>query len=533
MKITSVKKDYGLNAAAVDEVSEDFQAFLIQLGAKKKNIILSRLTVEEVLLDFIDRFGEDGKFTYTKSKFLGKPYISLRVEGEQFNPLEKGNADDAFGNWSNSLISNCDYTPSYSYERGANVVTMSFAKKTLNPIFKLIIAIAAAVLVSLLKLVVPEDVISFIMADVLDPLYNAFLGIMATVELPLVFFSVACGILGIGNNSVFGKIGRKMIIRFSAIVFAATAFAAAVIVLLFNIVNSAEDAGCVLKGGLKMLLEIIPKNLADPFSSGNAMQIVLMAIVISISVIILGEKAGTISNLINEGNRLIVDITKNICYLMPFFVFVVILNLIWSSKIRLFLKMWVPIAVYITILILFYALSVLRVSFRQKVNVFVLMKKMLQTFLIGLGTASSTAANGECSESLNKQMGVKKRFVDFGQPTGSVIFMPSTAIGFVVCAIYMAYYYEMKISLSWIIISVFVCSFVAIATPPVPGGAIAAYSLIFTQLNIPAAGVAIMISLDVILDFISTAFDGSFLQLELIMQADSNNMLNHKILRKK
>ena len=130
-------------------------------------------------------------------------------------------------------------------------------------------------------------------------------------------------------------------------------------------------------------------------------------------------------------------------------------------------------------------------------------------------------------------MGVKKRFVDFGQPTGSVIFMPSTAIGFVVCAIYMAYYYEMKISLSWIIISVFVCSFVAIATPPVPGGAIAAYSLIFTQLNIPAAGVAIMISLDVILDFISTAFDGSFLQLELIMQADSNNMLNHKILRKK
>ena len=138
MKITSVKKDYGLNAAAVDEVSEDFQTFLIQLGAKKKNIILSRLTVEEVLLDFIDRFGEDGKFTYTKSKFLGKPYISLRVEGEQFNPLEKGNADDAFGNWSNSLITNCDYTPSYSYEHGANVVTMSFAKKTLNPIFKLI-----------------------------------------------------------------------------------------------------------------------------------------------------------------------------------------------------------------------------------------------------------------------------------------------------------------------------------------------------------------------------------------------------------
>ena len=38
------------------------------------------------------------------------------------------------------------------------------------------------------------------------PLNDTFLGLMATVELPLLFFSVVCGILGIGNSAVFGKI---------------------------------------------------------------------------------------------------------------------------------------------------------------------------------------------------------------------------------------------------------------------------------------------------------------------------------------
>ena len=157
---------------------------------------------------------------------------------------------------------------------------------------------------------------------------------------------------------------------------------------------------------------------------------------------------------------------------------------------------------------------------------------MLPTFLIGVGTASSIAANGECSESLKKKMGVNKRFVDFGQPVGGVVFMPSTAMNFMVCAVYMASYYNVDVSILWFIIAIVICTFVAVATPPVPGGAIAAYTVIFSQLGIPSDAVAIVIALDILFDFIATAFDGAFLQLELIRQADENKMLNFDILRK-
>ena len=531
MKLKSEKQVYKLIPESVDLVSEDVESFLKELKAPKKNILESRLTVEEILLDMMDKYGSDTEFAYIKNNFLGKPYITISVKGEPFNPLEK-EGDDEFGNWSSALIQNADYTPSYTFNRGVNAVTMRFSKKEMNPALKLLIAIAAAIVVSALRFVVPAEVIAFIEENVLDSLYSAFLGLMATIEIPLVFLSVSCGIIGIGDSTVFGRIGRKMVMRFVAIIMIFTTVAGIIFSVFFTNF-SVESAGSIsLKVGIDMLLDLIPENLISPITSGNTMQVVLMAIIISISLVVLGGKTKTISNIINEGNRIIVYIASLICKLLPVFIFIVLLDLIWSDNVGIFISMWKPVAAFVAVLLALFAFMLAFISVKEKVSAALLIKKMLPTFLIGFGTASSIAANGECSECLYKQLGVNKRFVEFGQPTGGVVFMPSTAINFMVCAIYMAAYYEVNVSVLWFIIAVLICSFVAIATPPVPGGAIAAYTVIFAQLGIPSEAVAIVVALDILFDFIATAFDGAFLQLELIRQAEGNNMLNYHILRK-
>ena len=532
MRFTPAKNTYKLTPEVIDLVSEDVHSFLAKLKAPKKNVLQARLTVEEILLDFADKYGDEKEFTYIKNNFLGKPYITICVEGEQFNPLEK-DGDDEFGNWTSALIQNADYTPSFTYNRGVNAVTMRFSKKETNPILKLLIAIVAAFLVSLLRLVLPADGIAFIEDSLLDPLYNAFLGLMATIEIPLVFLSVACGIIGIGDSTVFGKIGRKMIMRFVAIILIFTTAAGIIFSLVFTNFSEVSEGRISLKAGIEMLLDLIPSNLIEPITSGNTMQVVLMAIIISITLVILGGKAKTVSNIINEGNGIIVYIARMICKLLPVFIFIVLLDMIWSDTIGVFFNMWKPIAAFVAVLVLIFSIMIAVVSIKEKVKISILMKKMLPTFLIGFGTASSIAANGESSECMHKQLGINQRFVEFGQPTGGVVFMPSTAINFMVCAIYMATYYHVSVSLLWFIIAVLICSFVAIATPPVPGGALAAYTIIFSQLGIPSDAVAIVVALDIIFDFVATAFDGAFLQLELIRQADDNNMLNFEVLRKK
>lgn len=531
MRFTPTKNTYKLTPEAVDLVSEDVQSFLTELKAPKKNILAARISVEEILLDLIGKYGADFEFTFIKNNFLGKPYITITYDGEPFNPLEK-EGDEEFGNWTSALIQNADYTPSYSFNRGVNSVTMRFSKKEMNPIFKLLIAIVAAFLVSLLRLVLPAEAIIFIEESLMDPLYNAFLGLMATIEIPLVFLSVACGIIGIGDSTVFGKIGRKLILRFVVIILLFTTAAGIIFSILFTSFSAVSEGSISLKVGIEMLLDLIPSNLIEPITSGNTMQVVLMAIVISVALVLLGGKAKTISSIINEGNGIIVYIARIICKLLPVFIFIVLLDMIWSDNIGVFLNMWKPIAAFVAVLVLLFCIMLAVVSIREKVSAGLLIKKMLPTFLIGFGTASSIAANGESSECMHRQLGINQRFVEFGQPTGGVVFMPSTAINFMVCAIYMAKYYEINVSLLWFVIAILICSFVAIATPPVPGGAIAAYTVIFTQLGIPSEAVAIVVALDIVFDFIATAFDGAFLQLEMIRQADENKMLSFDVLRK-
>ena len=530
MRIIPKKHTLPLTAASIDGVSEEFCSFLESLGTPRKNLIISRLALEEILLDYQEHFGKETEFTYTESSFLGRPYVNIAVHAEEYEPLRKDDNEDDFGNRTSALIQSAESTPSFSYEHGTNSVTMKFSKKALNPIAKLFIAVGAAVLVSFLQYITPESTIAFIKDDILSPLNNTFIGMMATIELPLVFFSVACGILGIGNSTVFGKIGRRMVLYFLRVLLVMTAAAGLVFIALFRLSYGAGDH-IKLHGGIELLLGVIPKSLIEPFAEGNSMQIVLLAVIIASVIVMLGDRAKRLAEFTNEANNVVVQITRILSKLLPYFVFVVLLNLIWSDELQLIITMWKPFSAFAAVLVICYLFMLLYVSFRESVSPFILAKKILPTFMIGIGTASSTALNGECSDCLSNRLGVNRRFVEFGQPVGTVVFMPSTAINFLICAVYMAYYYKVQVSLLWLIIAILLCSFVAVATPPVPGGAIAAYSVIFAQLGIPLSAVSVMISLDILFDFLCTGFDAAFLQLAMLRVADKTQMLNYDTLR--
>ena len=376
MKIKPEKKVLKLEPTTVDLISEDIQEFLTVLGTQKKNLLAARLTMENILLDFMDHFGSDAEVTYVENNFLGKPYISISVEGEEFNPLEK-DGDDEFGNWSSSLISNSDFTPIYSYEKGVNVITMRFSKKELNPIFKLLIAIVLASIVSLLKFSLPQSTMDYIVSDILGPINETFLGLMETFEVPLVFLSITCGIIGIGDSNVFGKIGRKMVIRFVGVIFVITAVAGFLFTLIFYRAGSTTEGSMAIKGGFKMILDIIPNGVLEPFVSGNTLQVAFVAIVIGVTLIILGTQVKTLQTIINESNRIIVYVTGYISKFLPGFIFFIILNIIWSGNLSRYLKMWKLFAAYIAVVIVIFVFCLFLVSFEEHVSVKIMIKKML------------------------------------------------------------------------------------------------------------------------------------------------------------
>ena len=70
--------------------------------------------------------------------------------------------------------------------------------------------------------------------------------------------------------------------------------------------------------------------------------------------------------------------------------------------------------------------------------------------------------------------------------------MPGVAIQFFIVSLCIGQSFGTEITIIWIITSIITSTILTIATPPIPGGGLSCYTILFTQLGIPSAGIAIV-----------------------------------------
>ena len=74
---------------------------------------------------------------------------------------------------------------------------------------------------------------------------------------------------------------------------------------------------------------------------------------------------------------------------------------------------------------------------------------------------------------------------------------------------------------------------ISIAVPPIPGGGLASYSVLFALLGIPAEGLAVAIPIEMIMEYPATAVDLATAQIILVRTADKLKKLDVSMLRRK
>jgi Na+/H+-dicarboxylate symporter len=223
---------------------------------------------------------------------------------------------------------------------------------------------------------------------------------------------------------------------------------------------------------------------------------------------------------------------ETISKLVPYFIFMSVLGMIISDNFSILVQAYKILLVTVIGYVVAIAFYVGMISLRKKVSPILLLKKLSQTFFIAVSTASSSAAFASNMETCEKKLGIDKRIVNFGVPMGQIIYMIGGCILFMTAAMCMAEVYGVTISLNWLVTALFISVVLAIATPPIPGGSLTCYTLLFLQLNIPAEAVPIIIAVEVIMDFICTAVNLLCLQTELVELAGDLNMLDYEKLRK-
>jgi Na+/H+-dicarboxylate symporter len=248
--------------------------------------------------------------------------------------------------------------------------------------------------------------------------------------------------------------------------------------------------------------------------------------------LILSSRVSGIFKLVEQLSSIVQTIMAGLSSMLPILILVLFTGMIAGGNLGTILDSWKTVLVIVLLTVGCFVLNLLRIALMKKVSPLVLLKKAWPTLMICLTTASSAAAFSTNVRDANKKLGIDKRLVEFGIPLGQVLFMP----GFVALLFGMAVGFaepcNIEITLPWLIIACFTSLLVSFAVPPVPGGAMMGFTVVFAQLGIPMDVMGVALAINAITDFPCTAVNVSGWQLTMIDVADSLHMLDKETLRK-
>ncbi len=525
--ISNRSESFTLSEQTIDMVSEICVQTLSEAGSDKKDIIRIRLSLEEILGVWLESLRGASVHVDCGQKF-GRAFMKISVDGPAMDAWE----NDETLILSNRMLSQAGLSFTYAYKNGKNCLTCNPRKSSsMGQIASLICAVILAVILGAGARLFPE--IQTTALSVTQPLFNMILGAIRAVSSPLVFLAVCCGIISIGDLTMVGKIGRRLILKMIAGTFILSAVMALLNCLLFPVT---AETGNEVSGNFseiyQMVLEIVPSDIVSPFIDGNALQLVFMGICIGATLLILGERVSAAQNIMMQANEAVQFLMAGLGKAIPFFVFLSLFNLILSDfggGLSSLVKVFVITIPGFLLLTLFYVITA---AVRLKVSPILLMKKMLPTYMIALTTASSAAAFSTNLETCERKLGIPKRVVDFAIPLGQVIYKPGFVVELSVMLLCMAEHYSVPITPQLLIMSILVVGFLSIAAPPIPGGAISVFIVLFVQFGVPGEAIALAAAVNAVLDFFLTAANLSCLQIQVALEIHGAGMLDEKKLKK-
>jgi len=530
-KIIKEIKTGKLSPSLVDEFSDYTVEALEGTKLSRKDILRFRLSVDSAMCAWLDEIGEGALCSFELNKRFGRVTISITCEGKKCNPQKS----EGFGNLENSsLLQSLGLSVGYSYEEGVNRIKLMPSSGFIMQLLPIIIAFALGIgLAFALKTSLPDFAASF-NTQVVDPVFSALMNILRAVASPLIFLAVLSGIYGIGDVAALGTIGKKLMGRFVLMTFVTLGVNMVILFAMVRVdLGEYSAGGSAIKDLLALVLQFIPTDIISPFLNGNMLQVITISVACGLVMLILGERVSELCKIIDQIYAVVQLLMETIGRLVPLFIFMSMFSFVLSDngvEIENILQPVIGIVGSFVIMGLIVYPIILRVKY--KIGFASLMKKLIPTFIVAFTTASSAAAFSSNVETCEKSLGISSNITRFGVPLGQVVFMPFAAAEYLSISLIMATTFGVKISVVWIITAVFVSGVLSIATPPIPGGAISIFTVLFIQLGVPQAALPIALGIDLIIDYIVTAGDIMCLQEELIICADKTNLLDKEILLK-
>ena len=329
---------------------------------------------------------------------------------------------------------------------------------------------------------------------------DLFVRLIRMVVVPLVFVTLVSGVVSMGDPSKLGSLGVKTLAVYMSTTLAAILIGLTLAaylqpgigVYLSLAVPSSVQAPIPLS---ERLLSIVPSNPIAALAEGNILAIIFFALLVGISLLVIGEKGRPVSELMNASTEMMLKITHWVMEVAPFGVFALIASVAGNQGVSALLDVVILVVCVVLAcaahMLIIHGLIMMRIVLRLSAGSF--FKGARDAMLVAFSTSSSSATLPVSMSVAENKLGIKPVVASTVLPLGATINMDGTALYVGIVSVFAAQAFGVELTLADYAIMAGSTTLVSVGTAAVPGASLFLMAAVMGAVGITPEQIAIVI----------------------------------------
>lgn len=368
-------------------------------------------------------------------------------------------------------------------------------------------------------------------ADLFDLVSYLFLSSLKLIIVPLIFFSIVCGIVSLSDDVSLSRLGIKTLLLYTI-----TTVIAISLGLLFSSfmnyeqINMKNLDSVINIENIETDGNIFPNNIFKSLSDGNIIHLLIFAVLIGISASRIKNRIKTFIQYFYDFNDVINELVKLIIAFTPIAVFCILAKTFSTQGMETISSLagYFFTVIFVLIFHFLFTFSML-IKFFTALSPVKFFQNLKEVVIFTFSTSSSSASIPFTLRAAEEKYGINKSISTFTVPLGATINMDGTAIMQGCATFFLANLYGIDLGINEILTIVITATVASIGTAGVPSAGIIMLTVIFTQIGIPLEGITLLLGVDRLLDMMRTSVNVSGDLCISCIIASSENKINEEV----
>ncbi len=376
-----------------------------------------------------------------------------------------------------------------------------------------------------------------------DGISTIFLKLLRMVVIPLVFFSLLAGMVGMGDLAQLGRMGLKTFGLYIGTSLAAILTGLAVVNLIrpgvgldISIPTEAIQKD-VPESFWDVIANMVPSNVVDAAARFDLIGVIVFALFFGTFLLAVeSARRRPLVDFIEIASDVMMRMTGLVISLAPVGIAALIARLVSSTGPQVFLQLkWYMVTVFAALGVHLLISLPLLVYLVTRVNPYRYLRVISPALLTGFSTASSSGTLGVTMERVEHGAGVSNRVASFVLPIGATVNMDGTALYEIVTVLFIAQVHAgidptFSLSLAQQILIVFLGLTVSIGAAGIPHAGLVMMVIILQAVGLPVEYTALIWTVDRVLDMSRTAVNIASDSSITLVVAHTENEIDRTVL---